>query len=1257
RSFSVKACADNTTTSSMVASEGLWNCAPRDALSQQSILGSPPCIMVDNIQRGKKSSFMATSSRSCNGTLSMPAQRCLSSESIQVPRNQTLVTSPSGLARRPGSRTLRDLGYLRNRRNVHTTAPKRTFYAKDGALGSELSLGEKRSIVADLRQKTLLRSDVHRLVGAYNRVVSAEALNLLQSGDVIVLFQVLSASHQTEAAHEMMLQMAIDINEIGKQLPQDAFEILAYHAFDELPVEQIKALMWQIQGRRRFIAENIQLCSSNMEMKRLTDLYIQLTNSKLDVDGYSTYFQSRKEKAEGLAKVMIPWIGDEARGGLSPKLVESLLVFLLDRGLSEAVFLSMAQLLREGFQFSHKYYTTAIHRFGCDGQFEYMNTTLDRMRRQGLEPLEDTYSAIIDAHSKAGNLREAQQAYQEILSEGLLPIEQTFGPMLEAVGKMGDFQMTRQLVDQMNASGIRSNEYTLSALLQSLSNDPERSAALMDELSQQIEPNTVNYNILIRTFQRQGDLDGAFKVFRSMSEKKVQPDQYTFSSILSLFAARGDGEGAEAFWKEMVSVHKVVPNVHVYSTMIHVYCTMEDMLSAQAVYREMIQVGIMPNEITFGTLLSAYARRGDLTQMLSIYDSMRAEGLRPNSYIYANLLFGLVKDGDMQAARRLYANMEEDGFGNNVLAQTILMKGYVDQGNLKESLGVYRSMLRSGLVPNFMTYAILMQAYMRRGEKNKGRAVLDKIMSSRGLVLVEGDDSPFIGGDRDGEEPDQDHSKGLEVDSEAASVMAQAKDGSVSRIGTERKPLKLASRPMPLMLYTPLLDAYAKEGNVLAAQEIFEEMKDRGLEPNTVTYTILMDGFRRAGDVDNVLVIWNQLFGRFKAHWKTELGRQESMRPSKKRVMEWVQDRLSTKAAKLQRLLQRPVSISLDSLCYSGRIQEAKVIWDELEKLGFVFDSSNWNDYCIALARNGLVLEACQVMQERLLQSDMDDLVGLDDRTMERADAEESFAPVRKSGRGSYKGRGRYEDMPLESVLPQDKAAKRPANLFYPRPRTFAALADTLEQLLMKDNDRRGGHIRDYILDPIVNDDPYPESSATSVDNEATTESLRLRRLGRQKKLIETKLGSYPNPFKSLDSHHRNILWSLVRTKYPKVLEALNDGMLVAASSQYAGNRYGGSITPTDASTDAWGISDEYGLADQNPSPDTLQHSSKPSKHHHHQQQQQQYSDSRESFEQHPKRFEGFRQWRLLRTVMKDMERRQYLEKRKPAPSKRRYEP
>ncbi|KAG0244932.1 hypothetical protein BGW41_005531 [Actinomortierella wolfii] len=1081
-------------------------------------------------------------------------------------------------------------------RSIHSTSRARRSSGFNQLSEQPVTVHEKRLAISYLRQKIFHKASTLELWEAYSRMAPLQAMDLLRSEDVISMYEILMLSPRVQESMEMMLQVAFDLADMGKQLPPPALDMLLRQMVEQLPADQIKSTLTQVAGQRRFITNIVMACESNDEMIRVLELYRRLLKNMHDVDSASTYYRNRKDLAERLGKLLSSWIKTECVEHATPlngRIQEYILTFMLDRGLYDDAYNSMLALSKKnGMQFSDGMYTTAIHRLGLAERFDYMDIILEHMKRQGIEPTINHYSALIDVYSKSGNLREAQKAYQEILAAGLTPTAATFGPMLEAVGRMGDYEMTKQLAEQMNASGVPSNAYTLNALLQATASDPAWSLQVFQEMTRDgtIEPNVANYNMLLRTFRLHGDLDGAFRVFRwwRTHDAHIRPNERTLSTLLSLFADRGEVEGGEALWDEMVRVYGVQPNAYAYASMIHLYCTAEDMASAHGVYREMIQVGIKPNIVVFGTLLNAYARYGDLTQMLSIYDVMRSEGLKPNSYIYTNLLLGLVQDGDMTAARRLYANMEEDGFGNNVLAQTILMRGYFQQGKRSEALKMYNHMVRSGQVPNYLTYATMIHAHVKQRELRSARALIDRLVHARELVEL-GDEHQALAAAMDnlaseeeeeeedaeirahrwsGDRNSGDHqalsgttAAAAKASSDHASMhdfheddledddiyddrmLGRAARGQLTETGTEGQQLKEYFKSSMLALYAPLLDAYAKEGDVLASEELFREMKARHLKPNTILYTMLMDSYRREGMVDNVLRIWKQLNeGYVDELRQDEDGHATKNNEHKLRKQEWKQDQVSTKPHRLRRLMQHPISIVIDSLSYSGRIDEAMKIWHDLEKEGVEFDSTNWNDYCIALARNGRLLQACHVMKQELLRGHL----GISTSTgTNTALTNNGAVSPQDMSKEEYDKNGRRKTVERAGHRVNAGSATL-VTLSYPRPRTFAALADALDQLLeglLDYNTSSVSFIKESLRQSKVGVSPALSGSSSSA-NPSISPAFE--------EALATKLDTYPRPFERLDLSQRNMLWEAIRTQYPEVLRAVCEGSLVSRSGEAA---------------------------------------------------------------------------------------------------------
>lgn len=55
-----------------------------------------------------------------------------------------------------------------------------------------------------------------------------------------------------------------------------------------------------------------------------------------------------------------------------------------------------------------------------------------------------------------------------------------------------------------------------------------------------------------------------------------------------------------------------------------------------------------------------------------------------------------------------------------------------------------------------------------------------------------------------------------------------------------------------VVCFTTLMNAYGLAGDIPAAHQVLEDMRDAGIQPNQITYTSLMGYYSQLGDVAKV---------------------------------------------------------------------------------------------------------------------------------------------------------------------------------------------------------------------------------------------------------------------------------------------------------------------------------------------------------------------------------------------------------------------
>ncbi|XP_058203758.1 pentatricopeptide repeat-containing protein At3g22470, mitochondrial-like isoform X3 [Rhododendron vialii] len=151
-------------------------------------------------------------------------------------------------------------------------------------------------------------------------------------------------------------------------------------------------------------------------------------------------------------------------------------------------------------------------------------------------------------------------------------------------------------------------------------------------MEQNIFPNVVTFNMLIdalckegRTGEAEGILkimvrrDGFFrnrkigeaiKVFRSMQDQGIVPNNFIYSILINGMCKAGKIEDARKLFNSILA-NGLKPNVQLYNTMICGLCEVALLDEAEELLLQMDKDGCPPNDLTFNVVVRAFLKRGD----------------------------------------------------------------------------------------------------------------------------------------------------------------------------------------------------------------------------------------------------------------------------------------------------------------------------------------------------------------------------------------------------------------------------------------------------------------------------------------------------------------------------------------------------------------------------------------------------------------------------------------------------------------------
>mmetsp|Transcript_55038 Transcript_55038/g.131161 ORF Transcript_55038/g.131161 Transcript_55038/m.131161 type:complete len:638 (+) Transcript_55038:16-1929(+) len=231
------------------------------------------------------------------------------------------------------------------------------------------------------------------------------------------------------------------------------------------------------------------------------------------------------------------------------------------------------------------------------------------------------------------------------------------------------------------------------------------------------------------------------------------------------------------------------------------------------------------------TVLKAFANDGDYDGATAWFDKMIQEGIMPNEKGIGKLLEAAANFGSAEEAEKVL-QLALSTFPDNerkAIFWNMLVNVHANQGRWQEAEEVVERMQAEGVQPGLQTFNTLMKAHAKANRHGEVMRLLEEVQRSK----LTPDDVTF-----------------------AVVLDSLGRTGQGKRATQLLRDLWEAGMPINNYHVGSTLNALAKEAavrpdNRWQALDLIEKMKTLlDLEPNTVTYSALVNAFAAAGDVD-----------------------------------------------------------------------------------------------------------------------------------------------------------------------------------------------------------------------------------------------------------------------------------------------------------------------------------------------------------------------------------------------------------------------
>ncbi|KAJ0969360.1 hypothetical protein J5N97_022237 [Dioscorea zingiberensis] len=362
------------------------------------------------------------------------------------------------------------------------------------------------------------------------------------------------------------------------------------------------------------------------------------------------------------------------------------------------------------------------------------------------------------------------------------------------------------------------------------------------------------WNMLISGCAKNGFFLQAVDAYRDLVQRGVEPDSFTFTSVLSVCGEVLDLElGKEVHARIMEG--NAGWNLFVMNALVAMYSKCGSLDVARKLFDGMLERDV----VSWNSMISGYASKGMWKEAFQVFDWMRGEGVEVNSVTWNTIAGGCLQMGEHEEALRLVSQMIWCGSGVDFVTLVIGLNACSRLGSLKLGKEIHGLAVRMCCDGMESVHNALIIMYSRCKSINYACIVFGRA-KSRSLVTWNSMIAGFALADK--------------VEEISLAFQDMVSSGVQPNYVTVVTVLSLCARVANLqhgcelhchiikhgykgyrLLWNALVDMYSKSGRISVAKRVFDMMSDR----DGISYTSLIAGFGMQGDGQSAVELFEDM--------------------------------------------------------------------------------------------------------------------------------------------------------------------------------------------------------------------------------------------------------------------------------------------------------------------------------------------------------------------------------------------------------------
>ncbi|XP_057873023.2 pentatricopeptide repeat-containing protein At4g30700-like [Cryptomeria japonica] len=333
------------------------------------------------------------------------------------------------------------------------------------------------------------------------------------------------------------------------------------------------------------------------------------------------------------------------------------------------------------------------------------------------------------------------------------------------------------------------------------------------------ERDCFSWNTIIAAYRRHRCPHEAVTLFHHMQQAGLQPDRFTFASVLPACAKIGALEQGMDIHRS-IKDRGILSDVVVATALVDMYAKCGSIDKAREVFDRISQ----KNVVSWNAMIAGYAQNGFFEMALKVFKQMQLAGVKPDLTTFASILPACAKLGALELGMDIHQSIKNKGILSDIVVTTALVDMYAKCGSIDRARELFDTMPQK----DAFLWTAMIAAYEQNGLVEKALETFKQMQ----LAGVKPDSTTF-----------------------ASILPACAKMGALKQGIDIHQSIKDRGILSDIVVATSLVDMYAKCGSIDMARELFDGMPQR----NVHSWTAMIGGYAQNGFVEKALETFKQM--------------------------------------------------------------------------------------------------------------------------------------------------------------------------------------------------------------------------------------------------------------------------------------------------------------------------------------------------------------------------------------------------------------